>query len=521
MFRIFTVWITFIVLTSWAQAVNAPTNATIEWRADGKVYASWVDNSTDEGGFIIGFRRGTSGQFQIFDDVGPNVTTYVGNVPVWSGCALYNLAVFSIRYDIGGVNIIDQAISNVISVTAPPFNPYGASDGQNFRAATLNTTFTWTPAGTCLAGLIWSSANLPSWLTLDTATGVLSGTPTTEGTFTFVVTFGTATATQSATLKVTVFIPVPASANPTITSPLGARTQLLGVASPAISLNTHFNDPDVTVASRIVTNMGAMNVIYFPSAAPQNVANFQSYISRGDLVDTIIHRSIPGFVIQGGGYRAAAGTPSITRQAPVTNEPKITNARGTLSMAKSAGNPNSATSEFFVNLADNAGNLNQQNEGFTVFARLNAEGMATADAIAALTRKNFSATNGVLTDLPCLNPPPTVFDLASLVKVISAGPVAPLSYSVSVLNPAVCSAAIVVDSLTVTGLALGSTTIAVTATDLDGASIQQVVPVTIREDYQTWKAQQSFASAEEAFIQISRSSHLDSTRSSPSRLWFS
>ena len=140
---------------------------------------------------------------------------------------------------------------------------------------------------------------------------------------------------------------------------------------------------------RLQTTLGLIDIQLYNIATPVTVANFLGYVNRGAYTNSMFHRSLPGFVIQGGGYTYASGnnTPVKVPAAPaIVNEFSTTrsNLRGTVAMAKLGGNPNSATSEWFVNLANNSANLDNQNGGFTVFGRVTESGMAVFDTIAAL-----------------------------------------------------------------------------------------------------------------------------------------
>lgn len=129
------------------------------------------------------------------------------------------------------------------------------------------------------------------------------------------------------------------------------------------------------------TSAGTISVELLPEQAPVTVANFLRYVDSGFYDGTIFHRVIAGFVIQGGGF----GPDMVRKQtsAPIPNESAngLRNGRGTLSMAR-LSDPDSATSQFFINLKDNAPlDAAAGRPGYAVFARV-VKGMDVVDAIA-------------------------------------------------------------------------------------------------------------------------------------------
>lgn len=142
---------------------------------------------------------------------------------------------------------------------------------------------------------------------------------------------------------------------------------------------------------RVSTSYGSFTIELFDEAAPDTVSNFLGYVDRGDYARSLFHRSETDFVVQAGAYQwqrdCATGMDpttcsviAIPSQGNVRNEPGASNTRGTLAMAKLGGAPDSATSQWFVNLADNT-DLDEQNGGFTVFGQVLGDGLAVADAI--------------------------------------------------------------------------------------------------------------------------------------------
>ncbi|TWT97586.1 Peptidyl-prolyl cis-trans isomerase A precursor [Botrimarina colliarenosi] len=157
----------------------------------------------------------------------------------------------------------------------------------------------------------------------------------------------------------------------------------------------------------IVTNYGGIVIELFENETPGTVDNFLTYINDGDYLNSFFHRSVEDFVIQGGGFTTSSTAFTNTSQfSPVTsngqidNEPGISNLRGTLAMAKIAGQPDSATSQFFVNLKDNSSLLDPADKNaFTVFGRVLS--MQTVDDIAGLQINDVDgATNSAFGEVP-------------------------------------------------------------------------------------------------------------------------
>jgi peptidyl-prolyl cis-trans isomerase A (cyclophilin A) len=146
------------------------------------------------------------------------------------------------------------------------------------------------------------------------------------------------------------------------------------------------------------TVLGDVEIELFEDQAPLTVANFLNYVNSGDYNQSFIHRSEPGFVVQGGGFQFIDDVLiAIPSRPPVDNEPGISNTRGTIAMAKLSDQPDSATNQWFINLADNSANLDFQNGGFTVFGQVSGDGMDVIDAISDLPIWN---AGGALTRLP-------------------------------------------------------------------------------------------------------------------------
>ncbi|MCU7837533.1 MAG: peptidylprolyl isomerase [gamma proteobacterium symbiont of Taylorina sp.] len=150
------------------------------------------------------------------------------------------------------------------------------------------------------------------------------------------------------------------------------------------------------------TTSGDFCVELYDETTPITVTNFIKYINDGAYNNIIFHRSLSGFILQSGGYTVndQVELSAIETNPSIKNEYQLSNIRGTLAMAKLGGDPDSATSQWFINLSDNSSNLDNQNGGFTVFGRVIYNGMEVIDRIANLKTYNFGS---VLTDTPTID----------------------------------------------------------------------------------------------------------------------
>ena len=195
---------------------------------------------------------------------------------------------------------------------------------------------------------------------------------------------------------------------------------------------------DATVV-KFETVLGDFEVNLYDNATPQTVSNFLSYVENLNYDNSFFHRSVPGFIVQGGGFVTDqdAQISLITSNTPVNNEPTYSNVRGTIAMAKLPEDANSATNEWFFNLANNAENLDNQNGGFSVFGEVTDDGMAILDALAELPTYNFG---DALTDLPLQNYTAGDFDNSHLIIVTAIRVLDPTIDTAAELNPALSTA---------------------------------------------------------------------------------
>jgi peptidyl-prolyl cis-trans isomerase A (cyclophilin A) len=147
----------------------------------------------------------------------------------------------------------------------------------------------------------------------------------------------------------------------------------------------------------ISTSKGDIKVELYPDKGPETVKNFLAYVNAGYYDGTIFHRVIKGFMIQGGGLTADMKDKREGQRAPIKNEAAngLKNDTGTIAMARTAA-PDSATSQFFINVANNdALNKATGRDGYAVFGKV-VEGMDVVKKIEAAS----TTSKGMHQDVP-------------------------------------------------------------------------------------------------------------------------
>lgn len=143
-----------------------------------------------------------------------------------------------------------------------------------------------------------------------------------------------------------------------------------------IPLTTQADNPTV----RLDTDLGGITIELFPEEAPISVENFLGYVRSGFYDGTLFHRVIPGFMMQAGGYTFDFAKKTAKDTIKNESDNGLKNLEGTLAMARTS-NPDSASSQFFINLEDN-NHLDYQEGalGYTVFGKV-IDGMDVVDDI--------------------------------------------------------------------------------------------------------------------------------------------
>ena len=486
---------TYSNVTTAVTPFYAPTNFTVTPSATSPYVLSfsWTDNSNVEDSYELEYRKQGAPAFTSRKIAGANVTG-MPNLPEFEAGTVYE---FRLHGRLGSLNTAyAPSAAGLVVTTRNGFS------SKPYAPIQMGTPFSYQMTTSSLAAVtaLNVSGLLPPGLTFNSGTGLISGTPTTAGVYAVQMT-ATFASGPAQTMNLVLRI-LPPLAPPRITTPISAQTLTQG-GSGAIALDTKFADPDTESAVRMATTKGNVDLVFYANTTPQTVANFLTY----NYSDVIFHRAPAGFVLQGGGFKTYAAPDvfeHIATPATVPNEPGISNTLGTVAMAKVGDNPDSATSEFFINLGDNSANLDNQNGGFTVFGRVAAPSLgSTVAALAAVPVGNYAVglhtgplatdiVGSTFTDLPLdQSPVPAMVDQSKLLKITSVTALPVLTYAVTGnTNPSVASAAVVGTSVQFSGLAPGVASITVAATDVDGNVTPQTFAVTVQQTLAQWAAAQ-------------------------------
>ena len=297
-------------------------------------------------------------------------------------------------------------------------------------------------------------------------------------------------------------------ASPVIVQTLPDQIIARAGSAQTLNLGSYIQNPNVTgTAVRLFCQLGNLSsgnidIALTDSQTPLTVANFLTYLNGGAYTNTIIHRSVPGFIIQGGEYYfpnfdSLSYTPML---AAVQNEPGVSNVAGTIAMAKVSGNVNSATNQWFINLVDNSSNLDNQNGGFTAFGHILGNGLNVANAIAALPYYNGDSVAPDWDTIPLTST--TIGDgnhgfLMTSFVTVSMTVVPGVTYTATSGNTSLLTVGVSGNTLSVTPSAtnVGTTNITVTATDIEGNQLQTSFNVTVLDTYSAWAATINFANS--------------------------
>ena len=208
--------------------------------------------------------------------------------------------------------------------------------------------------------------------------------------------------------------------------PLGLAAQ---TAKPSATADTQAH-PQVAIH----TTQGDITLELYPDKAPKSVANFLQYVRDGFYSGTVLHRAIPGYLVQGGLYTRELQPKRTHSAIPSEADNGLSNLRGTVAVARGA-DPNSGTAQFFFNLVDNrrldyVGNQSGLTWGYAVFGKV-IKGLDVVDKIAALpTRGQGPFASDVPNPLVVINSANVVGEEAAApagAPAVAPAPAAPVS----------------------------------------------------------------------------------------------
>lgn len=504
---------------------DIPTALTADAVGSDSVTLRWTDNSEVESSYEVLFHPGTtlntslltpckvvsgaSGQGNTINNVVvPNLTPGIDYVFVVRARADWSNPI--------GTSLYSNAISIKVkdAISSPHYVQMYVNQPFTYQLTTSNGA-PLVPPVTGSPIVFTSVTGLPPGLSYNDTTRVVSGTPTATGVTQAIMEVDfTDGWEKKSVLAIRVLNP------PTVGDAIPDQDLVTGASVVTIPLTGKFNEPEATSAARVATTLGNMDLVFFEGVgqAPNTVTNFKAYMNESTTAKNyngaVFHRSVPGFVVQGGAFKVnSSGGAAINEftaielKTAVNNEYWTSNIRGTVAMAKLGDNPNSATNQWFVNLESNGlnvvtdpvQNLDVQNSGFTVFARVAGNGMMVADAMALRPAGDYSvkigSTSQVMDGWP-LNTTTvrTQMDKNIVLKMNSVAPVALFNYAISAnTKPAIFASIGVTNpppakvpadpvpqlNITPSTVNSGTANVTVSATNLDGTVVSQTFEVTV------------------------------------------
>ena len=485
--------ITFITLLIWPLIIRTvladpgpPHTLTAEAPIFGEITIEWLDDSDDEDSYILQVRTSPQADWSSlgsFNSESKDVTL-TGGSPVTN----YEFRILS-------VNESGQSASQAASITMPDKflnNPFAnISQGKIFSLQLIANNQSNSQS------ITYKASPLPDGLSIDSRTGIISGTAFEDGYFNVILRAEYNSPEATASLARLALRIAPALSAPQLKETIPDIKMIVSESPVIINLNSYFQDKDTRLAIQINTNHGNMVFSLFDKTLPDPVSNFLKYVDRGNYSNTIFHRSVNSQglnIIQSGSYSLKGNKfISLPTDPPILNEPGIANDRGTLAFARTS-DPNSATSGWYINTQDNPG-LDVGNS-YTVFGRTINNSLNIIDQIASFptgshevvlndtpyTLSDFPTTDG---RTPSFSVPENVIIVKSIVRVPS------ISYEIiSNTNPEIVQTTIEANNssqrLTLKPLTIGSTQLDLSGTDIDGNKINSSINISVENNYEAW-----------------------------------
>ncbi len=281
-----------------------------------------------------------------------------------------------------------------------------------------------------------------------------------------------------------------------VASPIQDRALEEGGPALSADLSGVFEDPALDQV-RFSTVLGTFDVRLHTGQAPLTVANFLAYVASRRYEHSFFHRlvSVDGLrILQGGGFTftafekpnpAKSDYVSVPKYPPVKNEFLLPNVRGTLAMAKVSGDPDSATSQWFFNMADNSATLGPANNGgFTVFGEVLPPGMDVLDSLFQAPVWNAAVINSAFGTLPLRNFANTAYPDETNLLMVDGIVLLPddLSFSARSSDPGLVEARVEGRTLWISSPSgFGDATVTVAAEAPDGRVAETVFFVTVEK----------------------------------------